>query len=86
MSIGRLYIRNDDNADIYVSVYDELAKSALLSDAFLSDGDTVAVDIALSENEGIISWECYRREDEGKSGGDSNLSVSDGETIEVSTD
>jgi hypothetical protein len=86
MAMARVYFRNEDNADIYLSVYDEYAKKSVFDEEFLADGDTKHEDFELSDGTALISWECYRRDNNDKVGSDDDVEVSAGQTVEVSTD
>jgi hypothetical protein len=86
MATTTIFLKNEDNADLYVDLYDELAKKSIWSEKYLRDGGTESADIELGESGGEISWSCYRKDEEDKVGADDNVEVTSGETVEISTD
>jgi hypothetical protein len=86
MTTARIYFRNEDNADVYLTVVDEYANRTVLDEEFLADGATKDGDFELSGSDVLLSWQCYRRDNEDKTGGEDSVEASAGSTVEISTD
>jgi hypothetical protein len=85
LALIKIYLRNEDNSDLYVSLYDDLGKKLLLDEEFFGEDGTKDVDVEESGGSGLVSWSCYRREDPQVTASEEEVEVSSGQTLEIST-